>query len=889
MKKIAGKLVSVNNDDLIILKENPSEFWLGIKKIDSFAFKDATSLTEIEIPEGVTHIGQLVFPKGLKNIKFPSTVVEISSIALSSESELESIEIADGMSDISVFGYILGEAKSLKIPGSAKLTDSVLALSTNLETIELGEGITEIGNLFFANCSSLKEVKLPSSLKEIGKESFLECSNLEKIEIPEGVTVIGEDAFIHCKKLKEIKLPSTLVSVPTGAFKYCKALEKIEISHGIRHIGERIFYNCGKLKEIELPSTIEEIDEKAFYGCSSIEKISLQEGIKRINKYTFQGCKSLKEITLPSTIDFIGAHAFNGCENLETISIPKNVRIIEDGAFVNCKSLKEIKLPSSIECIGVGAFRNCTQLRRAEMPVGTKVERTIFEGCNNLEEIKIGPLTITGKLCQSQLLEYVMCLNTDLDSLKRSIHRSEQLIRQGIELPAKLIFDNPNNAEKFLFHKEYRFMKNLVNKMDESDKASNLFDLYKLANVMGVMENDGVTINIRGKQIPVNAVAYEVLQKAINDNQIDLSSMHMLFQSLPVGEYNEEFLKFMANKANLQELMAKNNAQPGFAARVYTWFEERKNRELSESQEPNRYKIKHYSTANSGIDKIKFSSPTVELFSKEFAADKFTGVTDARSQELAEYMGSFGLYEQKHYDKALEIDAERIESQVRDHINEEEIREDIIDSLEDYKKRTESLKNNIIDQSSEVIKTQTDTASKIFTYEMLAKSSKENFCIGFLTSCCATLYGAGAGAQRAMIIHPDMQPLVIRNIKGDIVAFGIMYVNREEGYAVVNDFEVNKNYDSDEIRKEIYTKAIQGVEKFASVYNKENPNKPIRKITSGLSPNWEAINNFIQKHPKSEILKAPNLDDFKYAGSGSWSGDWHNEQYTIWENKNNVR
>ena len=36
---------------------------------------------------------------------------------------------------------------------------------------------------------------------------------------------------------------------------------------------------------------------------------------------------------------------------------------------------------------------------------------------------------------------------------------------------------------------------------------------------------------------------------------------------------------------------------------------------------------------------------------------------------------------------------------------------------------------------------------------------------------------------------------------------------------------------------------------------------------------------------KSKILKAPNFNDFKYAGSGSWPGDWHKNQYVIWQMK----
>ena len=50
--------------------------------------------------------------------------------------------------------------------------------------------------------------------------------------------------------------------------------------------------------------------------------------------------------------------------------------------------------------------------------------------------------------------------------------------------------------------------------------------------------------------------------------------------------------------------------------------------------------------------------------------------------------------------------------------------------------------------------------------------------------------------------------------------------------------------------------------------------------------------DYIKNNPKSEILKAPDFADFKYAGSGSWRGDWHREQYVVWQNnasKNETR
>ena len=109
--------------------------------------------------------------------------------------------------------------------------------------------------------------------------------------------------------------------------------------------------------------------------------------------------------------------------------------------------------------------------------------------------------------------------------------------------------------------------------------------------------------------------------------------------------------------------------------------------------------------------------------------------------------------------------------------------------------------------------------------------------------------------MRAMILHPDdMQPLVVRDRKDDIKAFGIIYVNREQGYAIVNDFEVNRQHEGkDDDREQIYKTGVKGVEAFVEQYNQEN-DIPIRVVTSGLSPNWTAVNDFVKKNPDASMI-----------------------------------
>ena len=66
------------------------------------------------------------------------------------------------------------------------------------------DAMTTIGMGAFAQMNSLKRVKLPATLTEIGQEAF-RATALTDIEIPEGVTTIGESAFAQCD-LKSLSL-----------------------------------------------------------------------------------------------------------------------------------------------------------------------------------------------------------------------------------------------------------------------------------------------------------------------------------------------------------------------------------------------------------------------------------------------------------------------------------------------------------------------------------------------------------------------------------------------------------------------------------------------------------------------------------------------------------
>lgn len=686
----------------------------------------------------------------------------------------------------------------------------------------------------------------------IGESAFWQCDSLTKINIPEGVTNIGDAAFYFCKSLTKVTIPESLTSIGKSAFERCESLKKLNLPEGVLSIGDYAFEDCKSLKELNIPKSVTNIGSFVFCNCESLKELNLPKGVTSIGDYVFKGCKSLKELNLPEGVKNIGECAFRDCKSLTELNIPVSVTSIGDFAFEDCSSLKEIIIPENIENIGYKCM---------PQNVDTSV---IYKNKRGIDNIFNGPLFNA----------------LGFENIKEKFKNREE--------PLKMSYIN-HLCENFN-----------LNQYDVS-----YVEFVKFCSVIGLFEPSTVSIKKEGKEVKVSDVAYEVIQKMFKSGHLDYSSMHADLSSLKFQGYNKGLLEFLAkNKTNAEEL-AKEMKD---FINIESWFRDRTNMNINgEIQlngdiptiEENRYKVYAYTESGDGVYREHWYASTIDLIKKEVANKVFTGV-NAKNKHIAEALASHAMKDQVHFNKAVEIDEERKAlvnaGNIKNNILEQQIRQDIIEAVDKYKEKTSNLKNEIISNLSETTAVLVDNRKKVFTYEMLDKSSEENFVMGNLTSCCARLYGAGAGAQRAMIIHPDMQPLVVRDISGEIVAFSIVYVNREKGYAVLNDIEMNNKYDNDNSAvKDIYDKFIEGIDAFATQYNKENPKAKIDKIHCGVSPRNDGfmpVNKYIRGNKRGELLEAVNFGEYKYNGDGEYPGDWHKEQYVVWaanEEGNNER
>lgn len=88
---------------------------------------------------------------------------------------------------------------------------------SNLTEVELAEGIGLLGESAFRG-TGISSVVLPSTVKEIDYACFAYCQNLERVEIKGGVKELRGNLFSECTRLKEVVLPSTVKSIGDYVF-----------------------------------------------------------------------------------------------------------------------------------------------------------------------------------------------------------------------------------------------------------------------------------------------------------------------------------------------------------------------------------------------------------------------------------------------------------------------------------------------------------------------------------------------------------------------------------------------------------------------------------------------------------------------------------------------
>ena len=254
-------------------------------KLSRTLYIDNKLLTDLVIPNGVTHIGAFQFAglSRLATVTIPDTVVGIGKCAFSSCKGLQKT-IYEGSIESWCkiqFNYYWNEFSGNLYINNTLLTDLVIP-----------DGVTSIREWAFFGCTSLTSVTIPNSVTSVGESAFYKCTSLTSVTIPNSVTSIGEGAFSSCASLTSVTIPNSVTSIGDWAFGTCASLTSVTIPNSVTSIGDWAFFGCTNLTSVTIPNSVTSIGESAFDSCTNLS-IYIPFSVKEIGKDAFKDCKEV--------------------------------------------------------------------------------------------------------------------------------------------------------------------------------------------------------------------------------------------------------------------------------------------------------------------------------------------------------------------------------------------------------------------------------------------------------------------------------------------------------------------------------------------------------------------------------------------------------------------
>lgn len=191
---------------------------LQTTKIEADAFRNCSSLHTIEVPTLVESIKTSAGCTALAEIN-----VQAGNSHYSSKDGV--LLSGDGKS---ILWFPMGKEGEYTLPSTITTVGDYAFRNCRIETFRFADGLTSIGKYAFYN-SSVKEVSLPSTVKQIPTGLFQKCAYLTTVHLGKNTELLGDYVFDGCP------ITNLYISVPTPP--YCS-------NNTFASSGNNIFSTC---------------------------------------------------------------------------------------------------------------------------------------------------------------------------------------------------------------------------------------------------------------------------------------------------------------------------------------------------------------------------------------------------------------------------------------------------------------------------------------------------------------------------------------------------------------------------------------------------------------------------------------------------------------------
>lgn len=191
---------------------------LQTTKIEADAFRNCSSLHTIEVPTLVESIETSAGCTALSEIN-----VQAGNSHYSSKDGV--LLSGDGKN---ILWFPMGKGGEYTLPATVTTVGDYAFRNCRIETFHFADGLTSIGKYAFYN-SSVKEVSLPSTVKQIPTGLFQKCAYLTTVHLGKNTEMLGDYVFDGCP------ITNLYISAPTPP--YCS-------NNTFASSGNNIFSTC---------------------------------------------------------------------------------------------------------------------------------------------------------------------------------------------------------------------------------------------------------------------------------------------------------------------------------------------------------------------------------------------------------------------------------------------------------------------------------------------------------------------------------------------------------------------------------------------------------------------------------------------------------------------
>lgn len=401
----------------------------SLNVIGNNAFSNNRNLLKVTLPMNISTLGDSVFENDslLNDLKIPESVISVGSNVLANCAALKAVYISYNQYYGVYSDFVKTKLEIGKLPTTRIYYQELINDNSDFEFTRNEQTQTVIIKKYKGSASSLSipefvrfsnNANVAYHVIGIGDNAFKGATSIINLSLPASIREIGANAFENTSSLSQLDLSKTnLTTIPIGAFKGSGVLN-VELPKSVATILDSAFENASKLSIINL-SNVTTIGNSAFKGASSLFNInSFSQGLTQINDSAFEGTSSLQLDAIPNTITSIGNNAFaNSKFNIEELVIPNSIRSIGEGAFSGLNYVKSIRFEennNSLKTLPTNAFNGLSNLQNFDIS-STKITtlsnsvlaynrklttiklsstintlgNSVFEGCSELENLSL--------------------------------------------------------------------------------------------------------------------------------------------------------------------------------------------------------------------------------------------------------------------------------------------------------------------------------------------------------------------------------------------------------------------------------------------------------------------------------------------------------------------